>query len=262
MSEKHPTRPQIELAFLGESTVCIRQHIERCKPCQLALEELKSAQAARNKRVAPEKAIQLAMAEQQARHHRWAKYQSTWTVGCALSCAAAVAVLIQVEHTSPAPVESREMLTASEFLGPDVLTAKGSQPLSVVRHRGQEQKILTGNVPVLPGDKLRLRFEIRTAQHIVAGLITDQGNWIPLFEDFFSHGIHVPKTTLDIDSKPGAGVIVIGGPRDVELLRDAVENKARGQRHNDNEDEGANRNVNEALGRVSTLKLVWRAEPE
>jgi hypothetical protein len=122
--------------------------------------------------------------------------------------------------------------------GGSALVPKGDASMTLIRERGAAQEYFRGKVAtVSPGDHLRLGFYMKEAGPVGAGILTDDGRWVPFFEGVLAAGKHTPGTTLAVDDEPSSGRVLVGRP-------DALEAVRRGER-------GAG---------VEVMRLVWQGE--
>lgn len=99
-------------------------------------------------------------------------------------------------------------------------TSKGSGPsLYVLRRRDDEQRLEHKSLTISPGDELRLHFSLNKRGRIAAGILVDDGTWVPFFEREFEAGSHTPQETLRVDDTPNAGTLLFGAPEQVARAR-------------------------------------------
>jgi len=98
--------------------------------------------------------------------------------------------------------------------------AKGRAAVAVILKRGTEQILARGSVALVPGDELRLHFQLEKAMFVNAGILMDGGEWIPLVEGEFGPGLHTPVATLRVDDHPSPGRLIWGSPSSVLAARE------------------------------------------
>ena len=223
MSSAHLSARDIELCFLGCASEAADAHASRCEPCAAELRALRAARDALLERLQPEAYARRLQREQQriAARRRWL----TCVSGGLAIAAGVVALLLRASADEIEPVawlDSKAVSTnaaPAPALAPQDFLPKGDTTLVVVRKRGAELELLQGVLTVAPGDEIRIRFMCRAGGRVVAGVLTDAGQWLPLVDGDFSPGAHAPDATLRVTREPGSGLVVLGTPEEVAAAR-------------------------------------------
>ena len=223
MSTAHLSARDVELLYLGCAPASADTHASHCEPCAAALLALRTERDALLQRSPP-----AAYARRLQREHQGVVSRRRWLtcVSGGLAIAAGVAALMLRGGGDPAePLAwvdaevARTLAARTPQLGSEDFLPKGDTTLVVVRKRDAEISLLQGALTVQPGDEIRLRFVRRSGGRTVAGVLTDAGQWSPLFDEEFSPGVHTPDAALRVTEEPGAGLIVLGTPEEVAAAR-------------------------------------------
>jgi hypothetical protein len=232
----HCTSPELELLYLGAPSGRGVQHADHCEACRRALSGLESERLALLRRHPPVSYVRAlrAEAERAQRNERWQRLASSLAVA-----AVAAGLLLQwrdapyaelrptpslraegrSEAREPVGLSSAGLGSAALGSEDEALLAKGQSTLSIIRKRRDDVSTLQGRVTVMPGDEVRVRFFLQARGAIVAGILTDAGEWMPWFDGEYSAGTHTPAATLRVTAAPGAGVVLLGAPDEVRAAR-------------------------------------------
>lgn len=219
MTQAHPTYPELELLHLGEPLDDVRRHVESCELCRRSLEGFEADTRQLLERESPD-AFVLRLRGEAARRRR---RSSLPALGGALALAASVAALFLTDPFGPelaGRANDSAVATGSPTTQAESLVTKGFQPLRIIRKRGEEQRTLVGDVTVVPGDRVRLSFDLEHSGRIVGGVLLDEGGWQQLFQGDFAAGSHTPLATLRADDEPGGGLLLVGPPDAVARARE------------------------------------------
>jgi hypothetical protein len=97
---------------------------------------------------------------------------------------------------------------------------KGDIQLAVVLDRGGDQRRLTTEVAVRPGDRVRVEIGVDSARPLVVGMLGKDGTWVVLLAPAtLEAGTHFSERAAKFDDTPTEGWIVAGHPDDVERAR-------------------------------------------
>jgi hypothetical protein len=213
----HLNRSDVELLYLGNLETQAARHVEGCLACRRALSDIEKQRAALLKRH-PAATYVLRLREEHEKRRR-RRIERSWLAGSSVAVAAAAALFI---HWSPQGFPGDAPALRPQPAPPwldDALLAKGEASLLVIRKRQEDVVALQGRVPVSPGDEVRLRFFVGEAGPVIAGVVMQNGEWMPWFEGDFAAGPHTPPETLRVTESPGAGLILLGTPEDVRAAR-------------------------------------------
>lgn len=226
MHPSHLTQRELDLAYLGDPSSRGEEHAEYCPTCRQALHELETRRAALLRREPAETYVRRLRAEQARLQGRATNNRRVW--GALAVAAAATLYLVRGSVLSSSDEEQKlallETMPSAGPIDPQAsqsvqLLPKGESNLSIIRRRHDEEAILQGRVTVVPGDEIRLRFLVEKAGPVSAGVLTDGGDWILLFETDLPTGTHTPLTTLRVTEEPGAGRVLVGTPESVAAAR-------------------------------------------
>jgi hypothetical protein len=241
MTAWHPTPFELERLHAGEFAQCpanhVAGHVATCTPCQRILSELHAERQAMLAHWPAQAFVRNLRAHvnttrtEKTRHAAW--------MTTALSAATAAALFLSVLGRIDAPTSTASLGgPRRKAMASHELQAKGSSQLAVIRKRGGEQQLSTERLEIGPGDELRVRFHVDRKQHIAAGILADDGTWVPFFEAEFDTGIHIPRQTLRVDAQRTSGRVLLG-PREAVL---------------------AARNGSPGAG-LQAVQLIWGAGP-
>jgi hypothetical protein len=256
LAPRHPTSFELERWHSGERFEAegsgifgIAQHVQGCTECQARLHTLEHhRQQFLAQRDPAEFVRALRAAEGMSRvPHREPRTWARWAGG-GLSLAAAVfgvcVLFLRAHDPERAPTALSAAFEARDlvFKGSDRVTipADTLAPLprvEVIRNRGGLQSLIGGTVEITAGDELRAVVHVAQASRLSGVIQTDQGEWLPLFSDWFEPGTYSPASGLRVDERPGSAQLRVGSPADLARLREAGD-----------------------ASRVTTVALVW-ADP-
>jgi len=235
-SGAHATRRELELLYLGDSPLPIARHAETCDSCREELRALKAEREALLQRLPSPPYIKrlraehassrrlkttlrllsgaLAMAAAGAGVFLWSGQASWYAPAVGASTVGASTVdPSTVDPPTAGAIEPRDSAQG------DQLRSKGSSGLFIIRKRGAVSSALQERITVLAGDELRLRFVLETGGPVLAGILSDAGEWLPLFEQEYPAGVHSPVATLRVTEAPGGGLVLLGSPAEVAAAR-------------------------------------------
>jgi predicted anti-sigma-YlaC factor YlaD len=100
------------------------------------------------------------------------------------------------------------------------LRFKGKVGVAVVRDRAGDQERLTLEVPVRPGDRIRVEVGVADTRPIVAGVLGKDGSWLALVvPTLLEAGTYLSPKSARFDDAPTEGWIVAGAPDAVERAK-------------------------------------------
>jgi hypothetical protein len=216
-SEAHATRRELELLYLGDSPVPVARHAETCETCRHELSALKAERDALLERLPSPLYIKRLRAE----HARSRRLKTTLRAlsGALAMAAAGAGVLLWSGQASWFDNAVRPSARLDRAAAADQLRPKGSAGLFIIRKRGAVSSVVQERVTVLAGDELRLRFVLETGGPVLAGILSDAGEWLTLFEQEYPAGVHAPLATLRVTEAPGGGRVLLGSPAEVAAAR-------------------------------------------
>lgn len=130
---------------------------------------------------------------------------------------AAAASLLVALRPGPPAAQTLEAAGASDA-GP--LRFKGELALAIVRERDGAQERLVHDVIVRAGDRVRLEVSSPQAGPLLAGVLADDGAWLPLIDDATAGvGTHFSERSARFDAEPTEGFVLAGRPDDVERAK-------------------------------------------
>lgn len=228
MTELHPTPFQLERFSSGERVEVrgeqLAAHVERCAECGAFLHTLVLEKAQFLATHPAPTTFVRNLQQRAAEPTAWRTVQSwpvwTWQPKFRWSASFVLAAVVVALHW-PFPQQLHEAeappTSASDLR---VFVAKGgANSLAVIRKRQADQQLQSGRISVIPGDELRVRFSLPARAKVAAGILVDDGTWVPFFEGEFEAGTHTPEATLTVDSNPSSGTVLFGSPADVEHAR-------------------------------------------
>jgi hypothetical protein len=229
---EHPPLWHLELAALGAAEPSHTAHVNACEQCRALVDQLQAAAAAPIDTLAAARYLQALRSSherERARHRTW--LSSGWAAAGAVSTglAAAVWLFAPQDLRPPSAVESSSAARGPRAQ-PSDLKPKGVARLSLIRQRGAEQTrfdAAPASGPAVPsgvtatvraGDKLRLEFQI-AAKDASAGILTDTGDWISIFEGKVDGRPQAPLFTLEVVDPPSPGRVLVGPSAEVLAVR-------------------------------------------
>jgi hypothetical protein len=97
---------------------------------------------------------------------------------------------------------------------------KGELALAVIRERGGEQERLVHEASVRAGDRIRLEVGNSVGGPLLAGVLADDGAWLPLLEAPSADvGTHFSERSARFDDEPTEGFVLAGRPDEVDRAR-------------------------------------------
>jgi hypothetical protein len=250
VSAGHPSALELEAWHAGERQRDLSGHVAACVVCRGRLEELDGERAAFLQRIDPEDYLRTLRARvddadaQASRSGSRADPRASTPrrrralVSAALVLAASAALGWLPREPGPAAASGRSAVEERHASAPELAPKGHDTELAVIRLRAGEQSWQRRSAWIAPGDKLRVAVQLARPRHLVAGVLAEDGSWLPLFDRHFAAGRHVPEATLQIDARPASGRLLLGAAEDVAAAR-------RGLR----------------TGRVESLELVWSPTP-
>jgi hypothetical protein len=97
---------------------------------------------------------------------------------------------------------------------------KGGLVVAVVRERGGRQERLAGPFQVRAGDRVRVEVSTDREGPLVAGLLTDEGEWVTLLAPIaLEAGTHYSELAARFDESPTRATLLVGDPEEVGRAR-------------------------------------------
>ena len=134
--------------------------------------------------------------------------------------AAAVVLLVLRPGAPVGDGASGANVGAAGAVATAVVRFKGSIEVAVIRDRDGAQERLVGPVSVRAGDRLRVEVALPAPGPLSAGVLDDQGQWVPLIAPSeMSAGTHFSERAVRFDATPTRGRLLVGSPEDVSRAR-------------------------------------------
>ena len=218
----HPSALQLERAQVGEGDAHVAAHVSGCEACRRTLDELASEQAQLLSRLHPDAFVRelRRRASRSSRPGYSAAERGSRLGWFGLAAATAFSVGLVFMPRDPQPRSQLTSVAAQLTAAEDGLRRKGSgSRAALIRNRAGQQAVLSGRISVVPGDELRLEFELTRPQRVCAGILADDGTWVPFFDAKFPAGVHIPASTLRVDDTRADGRVLLGSPAAVAAAR-------------------------------------------
>lgn len=214
MSTQHPAGFRLDALAAGDPDDEARVHVDACDACRAYVDGLRAeAEAAPTDRDAARAFVaRLAPSPSPAAARSRPRIaRVAWVAGPLLAAA-----LLFLVVRRPATPDERGAPSAetpeSRF--------KGGIQLAVVLDRGGDQRRITSEVAVRPGDRLRVEVGIDSARPLVVGMLGKDGTWVVLLAPTtLEAGTHFSERAARFDETPTEGWILAGHPDDVERAR-------------------------------------------
>jgi hypothetical protein len=207
--EEHPSLFRLKAHLGGETDPEVTRHLEGCAECRSTVEQLeRQREAFLARETAPE-----AFADQVFRAAGKAQEQPTrrpllprWVWAAVAATAAVLIALVVVWRQPPSPGPGPGVDPGSRIRG-------GELRLQVVRIRGANQSRHVEPFRVRGGDEVNVELTLARPMRISAGLLGDDGTWLPLFEDRqLEPGVHHAEQALTVKGQAGSGWVLAGPP--------------------------------------------------
>ena len=213
MTSEHPTPEALEAYQVGETVdAAIAAHVASCDACSAWLDGQSGRRRALLAREAPDAFARRIRATADAAPEVRTRRPTRWLWALPGFAAAALLVLVAVPSTAPTP-ETPGTTRLKGDLGVDLIVAGPDD----AQRRATEAVVL-----VHPGDRLRVELHVPESREVTAGVLTVDGDWIPLVEAArLDAGVHVPETTLEVDDEPLDAWLIAGSPAEVAAARRA-----------------------------------------
>jgi hypothetical protein len=142
--------------------------------------------------------------------------QIAFATGPLLAAAALLLLVLRPAPPGPPHADAPPALTPDG--GP--VRFKGEVALAVIRERGGEQERLVHEASVRAGDRIRLEVSSSAEGPLAAGVLADDGAWLPLLEAASADvGTHFSERSARFDDEPTEGFVLAGRPDEVERAR-------------------------------------------
>jgi hypothetical protein len=202
----HPPAFRLDGHAAGDEDPTVAAHLETCEACAAYV---KAATQETPTRVNAEAFVAKLRARDAPRPIGRILYIATPI----LAAAAAVFFLVRSPETrAPTTVAPSTSAPATRF--------KGTIQLAVVRDRSGAQERLTSEVPVKPGDRIRVEVGVDDERPIVAGVLGKDGTWVVVLAPaLLEAGTHLSERSARFDETPTEGWVLAGQPEEVERAR-------------------------------------------
>jgi hypothetical protein len=211
--EEHPSLFRLKAHLGGETDPEVTRHLEGCADCHATMEQLEQQREAFLAReTAPEAfADQVFRAAGKTRPTRRTLFPR-WAWAAVAATAVLVAlVIIWQQPPSPGP---------GPGLDPGSRIRGGELQLQAVRIRGGGQTRHVEPFSVASNDEVNVELTLTKSMRISAGLLGDDGTWLPLFENRqLEPGVHHADQALTVKGEAGSGWVLAGPP---DRVRQAV----------------------------------------
>lgn len=204
----HPSSLDLEAFACGEQRTNVEEHLGACNACKAFVAKIEEATKAFLAKEDEKKVVPISAAREK-------KKSTTWIMVLPL-VAVAAGVLLWIafpkgEKPKDQPVaQNTAVPTSTEE--PET-TFKGGMQLAVVRERAGKQERFTSRVVVHPGDRLRIEVALDRPGAILAGVLADDGTFLPLMADETrGPGTHYSEQAARFDDDPTRGWVLVGPP--------------------------------------------------
>lgn len=225
---EHPSPRDLEALQAGEPRDDVASHVEGCEACAAYVSALDGEQAALLRRESGAafarrlRTVADAPGQPDGADRAGAARASSpgraWMWGPALAAAAAVALIVLWPATGPDGGGLKPLGGGGG--GDDVVRLKGGPKVALIVLRDGVQTRHEGATTLRPGDRLRVEVTVPEAAVVTAGILADDGTWVPLLEGArLEAGTHTPTKTLTADAQPLKAHLLVGSPEAVAAAR-------------------------------------------
>jgi hypothetical protein len=215
-SPRHPSAARLDAVAAGDTDASVDAHLVGCEACRRYVETLRG-EAARFRSGHDAKEFIARVRKRSARstrERRWSR--AAWTVAPLL---AAAIVLLVVRARPPASGSSGGGVEPPGTTLPET-HFKGGLVVAVVRERAGHQDRLTGPFQVRANDRIRVELSNDQEGGLSAGLLTDEGEWVPLLAPTtLEAGTHYSELAARFDESPTSATLLAGEPGAVDRAR-------------------------------------------
>jgi hypothetical protein len=242
----HPSSIELEAFACGETTDGVEEHVRACEACRAFVDAIAGGTAemtARGELGDDAVSAMVRAAEQRATggevvslpRPREAKPRraSGWmTVLPIVAVAAGLFIWMKVapgpgagpgrvsmrDRGSPSATATNAAAApglggAQEGAGDPETSFNGGPQVAVVRERDGRQERFVSKVVVRPGDRLRIEVALDRPGSILAGVLADDGTFLPLMADATrGAGTHFSEQAARFDAEPTRGWVIAGPP--------------------------------------------------
>lgn len=209
---RHPPAFRLDAVAAGDADEGVTAHITSCSAC--AGYVMASRGAAESFRANNDAGAFVARASARARPRGALPGKSMW-MAAPLLAAAGVLLLLRAspkDHAKGSPEAPPGASIDLHF--------KGGVAGTIIRERDGRQERLTAPIHVRAGDRLRLEVSTDRAQAMAAGLLAEDGTWIPLLTPtWLDIGTHYSDLAARFDDSGTRATLLLGPPEAIERAR-------------------------------------------
>jgi hypothetical protein len=137
-----------------------------------------------------------------------------------LAAAALLLLVLRPAPPAPPPPAPPRPGGAGPAADGGAVRFKGEVAVAIVRDRGGDQERLVHEASVRSGDRIRVEVSSSAGGPLLAGVLADDGTWLPLLEAPFAEaGTHFSERAARFDAEPTEGAVLAGRPDEVERAR-------------------------------------------
>jgi predicted anti-sigma-YlaC factor YlaD len=209
---RHPPPFRLDAVAAGDDDEQVSQHLLSCETCTQYVRALREQAAAFRAQNEPAVFVARASAAARRRTRAEQRARAAWIVAPLVAAAAVLLVVRErPEGHAPTPVEPPASLD---------LHFKGGVTAVVIRERDGQQERLAGPLHVRAGDRIRLEVSTDETQPLTAGLLTDEGAWVPLLaSSMVARGTHYSELAARFDDTPTRATLLLGTPSAVDQAK-------------------------------------------
>lgn len=214
----HPNARRLDGLAAGCADPDAEAHVNRCEPCARYVEGLRRALPAITEPDAD--AFVAALADHASPRPRFGPRARQIAFAAAPLLAAAALLVLVLRPAPPRPSPPGQGPDPTDTIVGGSVRFKGDVAIAVIRERRGEQERLVHEASVRAGDRIRLEVSSSAEGPLVAGVLADDGAWLPLLDAPQANvGTHFSDRSARFDDEPTEGFVIAGRPDDVERAR-------------------------------------------
>lgn len=226
---EHPPTFRLDAHAAGDRDARVEAHLEGCDACTTYVEHVRKEAKAHGDAPGAEASARELVATLRDRldppaapappRPRASLARAAWAFGPILAAAALFLLLLRGGETDP--LRGGPPPPSSTTMRPEPPTRfKGKVQIAVVRDRMGEQTRIATEVPVKPGDRLRVEVSVDDERPIEVGFLGKDGTWVLLLAPtLVEAGTHYSERSARFDETPTEGWILAGAPDLVQRAR-------------------------------------------